>query len=207
MTRSAFLLTLSLLGCAHLLTGCGGDGSAPDLGAPAANDLGALPVQARPDLSASAPDAYDLSVAPGDLAQPPYVPIDGGPGVDIVELVSPGVCQVKNNRLVDCAVGTVHLNPGAPTDPGPWMTVLASKWSQDCSFRYPLALDLVADTDPVVYFDVFNPSRMSTLRRVNRDAIQSLTITNASAWEPYGAYPIGCRLWVEVSMNVHDPVP
>lgn len=76
-----------------------------------------------------------------------------------------------------------------------------------CKLVYPLELELQADTDPAIYYQVFDARRMLTVRRVNRDAIRALTIANSSAWEPVAVYPLGCRLWVEVSFNLHDTVP
>jgi len=197
-----------LLVALHASTGCHSKvAPSPDLGtAPA--DAAMPPVAARDLAVELPPPVRDLSLTlpVADLAQG-YTPIDGGPGIDVVELVSPAVCQTRfDHRLGDCKIGVVQLHAPPPMDAAPWMTELRTMRSGDCSTRYPLELKLQADSDPPIYFNPFNSSRMITVRHPNRSAIDTLTISNSSAWESTAIYSESCRLWVEVALNLHDPV-
>ncbi len=184
-------------------TGCTRKNEQPS---PDVADL-ALPGDVGADLAAPTSFPHDLAVpsTPHDLAQPPYVPVDGGPDVGIVELVSPAVCQHQNGRLVNCDIGTVVLHAPAPAAAAPYMTVLTTKSSGTCSTAYPLELGVQADSDPAVLFNPFNSERMLTLRRLDRAALGTVTVDNRSAWETKASYHDDCRLWVEVAYNLHDP--
>jgi hypothetical protein len=157
------------------------------------------------DLASVAPTAIDLSeTAAGNPAPGPYEPIDGGPGIDVIELVSPGVCQQKNGLLVECQIGHVALKAPAPAEKAPFMTVLTTHRAGDCS-PYPLELKLQADSDPPVLFNPFNSKREITIRRLDRGSIGALIVENSSAWESKAAYHTNCRLWVDTALNKHDP--
>lgn len=159
-------------------------------------DLAVLEMQ--DDMSAKVATTVDLLPAP-------YVPIDGGPGIDIIELVSAGTCEQQNGRLVGCHVGHIVLKAPPPSENGPFMTVLHTEVRGNCSTPYPFEYSVQADNDPLVLFNPFNSSRMLTTRRVDRGAIGTLTVDNTSVWESKAAYEISCRIWLQVELNKQDP--
>lgn len=189
-----FLLMISAFGCGGGVESTDHDtASSVDLGVPASLDLATEP-----------PIARDLAMPSSVNDAAPYVPIDGGSVLGIVELVSPAVCRLENNRLVNCDIGPADLAAPPPTEVAPWLTTVETKTSGDCKFRYPMQLTLQPDDDPLVYFDPLNPSRSITLRHPNRDAIHVLHVRDASQWTPYAVYPGSCRVWIEIAFNRHD---
>jgi hypothetical protein len=186
-----------------LVVGCGGGRAddtveSPDMATPASADM-ATPVVT--------PDPPDLGVpSPPANPPPPYVPVDGGGRLGIVELVSPAVCASKNGRLVTCDFGQPAVDAPPTTEPSPWSTVVTTHVDGNCSSRYPMELALAADGDPEVYFEPLNPSRAITVRHPDRSRIATLRVRNASQWQPYAVYDTSCRVWIEIAFNGHDPL-
>jgi hypothetical protein len=203
MKRSASFIVPAFL---VLVGGCGGD-RADD--ADASRDL-ATPVVADMATPVVTPDPFDLAMPSSSPdahpPAPPYVPVDGGGTLGVVELVSPAVCATKDGFLVKCDFGQPAVAAPLTTDPSPWSTTVTTHEDGNCTSRYPMELALVADADPEVYFEPFNPSLAITVRHPDRSRIATLHVRNASKWQPYAAYDTSCRIWIEVAFNAHDPL-
>jgi len=206
--RRIFLSALSIT-LLHGLAGCEGPAAAtgPDAAQPAdaadaslPRDLGAV-ANAADDLAV--PNQPDLAVAP-DLAGP-YVPIDGGPNVSVVELISPALCRWQNGHLLDCQSDQVEITAPATTAVAPVRTEVQLKFSGKCSSTFPIARNLQADSDPPVFFDTLFPKQMLSLRRLDRGAISKVVLTDAyPQWTKVAAYDESCRGWLEITFNLPD---
>ena len=204
--------TMSLAACTFTLlftlAGCDDDAGPTQSEAGSIADLAAGPA---PDLAAATNPSEDLAISPpSDLAigpdlAGPYVPIDGGPNVRIVEVVSPALCQSQNGHLRNCQAAAVTLDAPASMAPAPLHTDVQLKFTGNCSSQFPIARILQADAEPSAFFDSLFPKQQLSLRRLDRGPIAKLVITDAyPTWTSLANYDQSCRSWLEITFNLAD---
>lgn len=138
--------------------------------------------------------------APGESPDLGAVAINNGPDVDagadmaIVDLVSPSVCRMQGEHLVDCAVDEVRLRlPGSDS-----ARAVRTGVSGGCSTQFELEVKLQLDAEPAVLFYPLQAPRSVVLRRADQSSIEQLLVSNASPFAGTPAYDASCHIWLAI---------
>jgi hypothetical protein len=192
----------------------GGASSDPPSAAPservdasvASSDAGASAEDTDADGAFTSWPAPHIDAAMPDVTMPDAAPITldvADAGTVSFDVIAPERCEERSGHLFACDLPPVTvIDEGAASRSGPLKTTLTVKTTGNCSTQYPLSLSAVADQLAATTFHFTDGS--IDLRRVDRAAIPTLTLLDASKWTHMLAVDDSCRVWVEVTLNRPD---
>jgi hypothetical protein len=172
-------------------------GSAPpeDAGAGVEHDSSPVPQ------TDSASDA-DHPVDAPDASDTPLVVDASDAGTTSFDIISSDRCATQSGRLTRCALPPIIVRDARGEATKPRRSSIAVRQTGNCSSQYPLGLRVVADALPAVHFHF--EDHAVDVRRTDGAASPSLSFFDDSPWTKTAIYDAGCRIVVDVTMNVAD---